>query len=58
MILNDRGQVVWFDPVNVGPRAATKASDLDVQRYQGRPVLTWWEDPLRHAGGRGANPAM
>jgi hypothetical protein len=46
LILNDRGQVVWFHPVNVGLRAAEKASDLQMQRYRGRPVLTWWEDPL------------
>jgi hypothetical protein len=52
MILNDRGQVVWFHPVDGGRRAATKASDLQVQRYRGRPVLTWWEDPLVAAGSK------
>lgn len=51
LILDNRGQVVWFHPVDLGPRgAATKASDLQVQHYQGRPVLTWWEDPLASAG--------
>ena len=52
LILNSRGQVVWFHPVDVGRRAATKASDLQVQQYQGRPVLTWWEDPLVAAGSK------
>ena len=56
MILNDRGQVVWFHPVDVGPRAATKTTDLLIQRYQGRPVLTWWEDPLVAAGGTRREP--
>jgi hypothetical protein len=37
MILDDDGQVVWFRPLD------TKAvADLRVQRYGGRPVLTWW----------------
>ena len=52
LILNDRGQVVWFHPVTVGARAATKTSDLQSQRYEGRPVLTWWEDPLAAAGSK------
>ncbi|MHB1467973.1 MAG: arylsulfotransferase family protein [Solirubrobacteraceae bacterium] len=53
MILNDSGQVVWFHPVNTGPLAASKAADLQVQRYDGEPVLTWWEDPLKlNDGGR------
>ncbi len=52
MIINDEGQLVWFDPVNVGPTAATKATNLQVQTYEGKPVLTWWEDPLA-SGGNG-----
>jgi hypothetical protein len=37
MILDNRGQLVWFRPLNT--RGVT---DLRVQRYRGRPVLTWW----------------
>ena len=36
MILDDRGQLVWFGKY-------TRARDFKVQRYRGRPVLTWWE---------------
>jgi Arylsulfotransferase (ASST) len=37
LILDDRGQVVWFHPLD------TKGvADFKVQRYQGKPVLTWW----------------
>ncbi|HZU59551.1 MAG TPA: arylsulfotransferase family protein, partial [Solirubrobacteraceae bacterium] len=44
MILNARGQVLWFDPVNaVGD---LDAFNLEVQRYEGRPVLTWWRGSL------------
>jgi Arylsulfotransferase (ASST) len=38
-ILDPSGRLVWFDPV---PRGDT-ASDLQVQQYQGQPVLTWWQ---------------
>ena len=47
MILDGHGGLVWFKPIPKGERAA----DLRVQRYEGRPVLTWWQDPLV-AGGR------
>lgn len=39
MILNSRGQLVWFDPVS------RMASNLEVQQYRGQPVLTWWQAP-------------
>ena len=46
MILDSSGQLIWFKPVPRGARAA----DLRVQRYDGQPVLTWWEDPLVYGG--------
>jgi arylsulfotransferase ASST len=39
MILDGNGQLVWFQPVPSGERAA----DLQVQSYQGKRVLTWWQ---------------
>ena len=36
MILDDRGQLVWFSK-------HTRARDFKVQYFRGRPVLTWWE---------------
>jgi hypothetical protein len=38
LILDGNGNVVWFDPVQ--PQEVT---DFRVQRYRGRPVLTWWQ---------------
>ncbi|HEY2282183.1 MAG TPA: arylsulfotransferase family protein [Solirubrobacteraceae bacterium] len=38
-IFNESGELVWFDPL-AGEAAAT---DLQVQQYAGRPVLTWWQ---------------
>jgi hypothetical protein len=37
MIFDERGRLVWFRPLNT--RGVT---DLRVQQYHGRPVLTWW----------------
>jgi hypothetical protein len=41
-ILDGRGRPVWFRPVPAGQLA----TDLRVQRYRGRPVLTWFEGTL------------
>jgi Arylsulfotransferase (ASST) len=37
MILDNRGQVVWFKPLETHGVA-----DVKVQRYRGKPVITWW----------------
>ena len=50
MILDNAGGLIWFKPVPKGARAA----DLRVQEYEGRPVLTWWQDPLIAYGRRDA----
>lgn len=46
MILDEHGNLLWFKALPPGTRAA----DLRVQSYEGKPVLTWWQDPLV-AGG-------
>ena len=38
LIVDDRGQVVWFRPVQ---DKAPRAMDFKVQTYRGEPVLTW-----------------
>lgn len=38
-ILDSSGRLIWFNPVPPGDTAA----NLQVQQYQGRPVLTWWQ---------------
>jgi Arylsulfotransferase (ASST) len=37
LILDDRGNVVWFHPLDTHG-----VTDFRVQRYRGKPVLTWW----------------
>jgi hypothetical protein len=41
MILDARGRLVWFRPLHSG-----EALNLQLQRYRGHPVLTWWQGPL------------
>ncbi len=38
-ILDQQGNVVWFQPVPAGQ----EASDFRTQTYNGQPVLTWWQ---------------
>ncbi len=38
-IFSESGELIWFDPL-AGEAAAT---NLQVQQYAGRPVLTWWQ---------------
>jgi hypothetical protein len=42
MILEPSGGLLWFDPLP----AHTSAADLEVQEYEGRPVLTWWQGDI------------
>ncbi|MGA9284385.1 MAG: arylsulfotransferase family protein [Solirubrobacteraceae bacterium] len=39
MIVDSAGNLVWFDPLPTG----TEATNLQVQSYEGKPVLTWWQ---------------
>jgi Arylsulfotransferase (ASST) len=39
MIVDSSGNLVWFDPLPLG----TEATNLQVQQYEGKPVLTWWQ---------------
>jgi hypothetical protein len=39
MIFNRAGQLVWFKPIPPGKAAM----DLQVERYDGAPVLVWWQ---------------
>ncbi len=39
MLLDQNGNLVWFKPL----ASKTWATDVRAQRYQGKPVLTWWQ---------------
>jgi len=39
MITDQAGNLIWFKPLP----ANTAATNFQVQQYQGKPVLTWWQ---------------
>jgi hypothetical protein len=52
MILDQGGGLVWFKALPTH----TSATNLQVQAYQGRPVLTWWQGDISvHGFGLGAD---
>jgi hypothetical protein len=46
MIVDRRGGLIWFQRLAAGQ----EATNLAVQRYEGRPVLTWWQGRIIEAG--------
>src|SRR5215208_343843 len=46
MIVDDQGQLVWYSKYR-------SARDFKVQRYRGRPVLSWWEGRVLAGHGVG-----
>jgi len=50
MILDQNGGLLWFKPLPTG----TSATNLRVQEYLGKPVLTWWQGDISvHGFGLG-----
>jgi Arylsulfotransferase (ASST) len=54
MIIEDSGQLVWFTPA---PRG-TVAMNLQVQHYEGKPVLVWWQGPIVDGVGWGVDEIL
>jgi hypothetical protein len=46
MILDTEGRTVWFYPLP----GKTQAFDFRMQRYEGKPVLTWWQGIVTSRG--------
>jgi hypothetical protein len=51
MIIYKHGSLVWFQALS--PRG-TRAANFRVQQYEGRAVLSWWQDPLASGAGTSA----
>jgi len=45
LIIDNKGQVVWFRPLRHPIKASSRVMNFEVQSYRGRPVLTWGETP-------------
>jgi hypothetical protein len=52
MILGVDGHLQWFQPTAGTPM------NVEVQTYQGRPVLTWWEGEIVNGYGKGTCPIV
>jgi EmrB/QacA subfamily drug resistance transporter len=46
MIVNQQAQLVWFHPLP----AHEVATNFQVQSYEGKPVLTWWQGRVLQVG--------
>ncbi len=46
MIADQAGNLVWFQPLPPG----VEATNFQVQQYEGKPVLTWWEGRIIEVG--------
>jgi hypothetical protein len=46
MIFEEDGNLVWFHPLPT----KTEATNLQVQQYDGQPVLTWWQGRIPPQG--------
>lgn len=46
MIAEQNGALVWFHPLPPGE----SATNFQVQSYEGRPVLTWWQGHILRVG--------
>jgi Arylsulfotransferase (ASST) len=46
MIAEQNGALVWFHPLPAGEQA----TNFQVQRYEGKPVLTWWQGRIVKVG--------
>jgi hypothetical protein len=46
MIFEESGNLVWFHPLPKG----TEATNLQVQQYDGQPVLSWWQGRIPPQG--------
>ena len=46
MIVDQAGNLIWFHPLP----AHDEATNLQVQQYEGKPVLTWWQGRILEVG--------
>jgi hypothetical protein len=46
MIAEQNGTLVWFKPLPAGE----SSTNFQVQQYQGKPVLTWWQGRILEVG--------
>lgn len=58
MIIDGNGELVWFREVSATPTSSSRAFNLQVQRYRGEPVLTWFDGSVVSDHGVGVDVIM
>lgn len=53
LIIDQSGQIVWFQPLSPHPVIGARAFNVRMQHYQGKPVLAWFEGSVVDGHGRG-----
>jgi hypothetical protein len=53
LVLDRSGELVWFHPISDRGTPSMRAMNVQVQRYQGLPVLTWWQGSIVSGHGAG-----
>jgi hypothetical protein len=56
MILDPHGNLIWFQPHPISQNLLV--TNFRLQRYQGQPVLTWWQGNTNNGHGRGEGVIM
>lgn len=53
IMLNSSGALTWFRPLSSGATPSLRAFNTRIQRYQGEPVLSWFQGAVVAAHGQG-----
>lgn len=53
LIFDQDGQLVWFEPLSPPGDTALRAFNAQVQTYQGKPVLAWFQGAVVEGHGQG-----
>lgn len=54
LMIDQKGEIVWFQPLSAQPSAAHRAFNVQVTTYQGKPVLAWFEGAVVAGHGQGS----
>lgn len=57
MIIDGAGELVWFEKVS-NAKSTTRAFNVQVQQWRGKPVLTWYDGAVVHDHGVGEDVIM
>jgi outer membrane protein assembly factor BamB len=53
LIFDQHGRIIWFNPLSPQPTAEHRAFNVQVAKYDGKPVLAWFEGAVVAAHGQG-----